>query len=103
MAREPAFAVDSILEAAQRLGNRHAPIVEVEPTVSAGDAACQTVHRDIFERMQDDERPHDGGRVRDPEGRGHNWEASQEGQEAREPARGHDGEHWDHKQYMADT
>ena len=53
--------------------------------------------------MQDDERHHDDGRVRDPEGRGHNREASQEGQEARQPARGHDGEHWDHEQYVADT
>src|SRR5229473_947351 len=44
IAREPAFGVNSILEAAQRLGRRHAPIVEVESAVSAGDAAGQAVH-----------------------------------------------------------
>src|SRR5438445_11332008 len=69
IAREPAFGVNSTLEAAERLGSRHAPIVEVESAISASDATCQTVHRDIFERMKDDERHHDDGRVRDSEGR----------------------------------
>src|SRR5206468_3083578 len=57
IAREPAFGVNSILEAAQRLGSRYAPIVEVESAVSAGHAPCQTGHCDIFHRMPGDAPP----------------------------------------------